>query len=520
MKLRIWLPALIGIILFLMFVSYIFLYIIPGMKNIAFQELLERTKVELQIATKIVDDYYRRYKSGELSKQRAMEMAISEIEKLRYGYENRDYFWIVNLNGELIAHPYYTSLKNKPLEEINDPVARSTISEIVEAAKNGETFVEYRWYVYETKLVEEKISAIEVFKPWDWIIGTGVYEYYMKNRFKELTSTIFRFTITFFVGSFILLGILIFFTGKAEAERKEMVLRIENERKQLETLVLSLPQPVALKNSQLKYIYINDAFSMFAGKVRGEIIGYKDSEIFKEKDYIEKSIKADEKALKTGNSVYFEYCVNFSGENKWYGEWRIPVVGETEKFKSIICIINEITKYRKETILWQEKAELDELTKLANRTFLKRLLKEFDEVKFLTGKKLAVLMADLDGFKKVNDTYGHLIGDKVLEIVAKRLKESVRKDTILIRYGGDEFLIIIPEIDKEEEALMVAKRIRENVNRAMKVEGKVLELGICIGISIYPDDGITLSKLIDQADKLLYEAKLRGKNQVGYKTIS
>ncbi|HDM69962.1 MAG TPA: GGDEF domain-containing protein, partial [Thermotogales bacterium] len=151
---------------------------------------------------------------------------------------------------------------------------------------------------------------------------------------------------------------------------------------------------------------------------------------------------------------------------------------------------------------------LDALTGVFNRKYLTEL------GSLLEGKGLAVLMVDVDFFKKVNDTYGHDVGDLVLKAIAKVCRSSVRNDDKVIRYGGEEFLIIIPTSD-DTLAFKIAERIRRNVEmREIKIpNGEIIRKTVSIGGTIMRSNE-ELEDAIKRADKALYDAKRMGRNIV------
>jgi diguanylate cyclase (GGDEF)-like protein len=128
-------------------------------------------------------------------------------------------------------------------------------------------------------------------------------------------------------------------------------------------------------------------------------------------------------------------------------------------------------------------------------------------------QKLAVLFIDLDNFKSVNDTYGHTIGDALLRAVAKLLCEVLRDEDTVSRYGGDEFLVLLPEIDGARDAITVASKILLRFATPLTIDGQLVHLEASIGICIYPDHGEDGTALIRAADLAMYEAKKGGGNR-------
>lgn len=158
-------------------------------------------------------------------------------------------------------------------------------------------------------------------------------------------------------------------------------------------------------------------------------------------------------------------------------------------------------------------ANHDRLTELPNRElFYDRLSQSISQAR-RKNEKVALLFLDLDGFKAVNDTYGHEAGDVVLKVVAKRLQASIRNVDTIARMGGDEFSIIINTLHNPLDAEIIAQKITHNIGEVIKLDAvSTCTIGISIGIAIYPDNGSELDVLMTAADAAMYECKSRGKN--------
>lgn len=162
----------------------------------------------------------------------------------------------------------------------------------------------------------------------------------------------------------------------------------------------------------------------------------------------------------------------------------------------------------------REMATHDYLTGLPNRFLFEDRLARAIEVSSRQQRHFAVTFLDLDGFKNINDTYGHRVGDKVLCEVAKRLTGSVREMDTVSRMGGDEFLIMLPEVGGADQSGRVATKILDAMAQTPFNAGdQSLTLTFSIGIAIYPEHGSNSNELITHADKALYGAKRAGKNR-------
>lgn len=179
--------------------------------------------------------------------------------------------------------------------------------------------------------------------------------------------------------------------------------------------------------------------------------------------------------------------------------------------RSIGLAINNAMTHSK----FQRLAAIDGLTNIYNRRFGMDRLKEDFSRSIRDSSSLAVAMVDIDHFKRVNDTYGHLIGDKAIILVSSIIKSSLRDGDIVVRYGGEEFLIILHGASSED-SVIVCERIRHKVNDSILRDGdQQIDLAVSIGVAAYPEQTATKEmELIDMADQALYNAKNNGRNRV------
>lgn len=172
-------------------------------------------------------------------------------------------------------------------------------------------------------------------------------------------------------------------------------------------------------------------------------------------------------------------------------------------------------KRAEETI--RRLAYYDPLTGLPNRVlFTDRLTLALAHAE-RNQQKLAVMLLDLDRFKNINDTLGHTMGDRLLRVVGDQLRDHLRKNDTVARMGGDEFMLLLPEITKDQDAITVAQKSLEIFRKAFDVDGLSLHVTVSIGISVYPEDGEDADTLVKHADIAMYRVKERGRN--GYLTF-
>jgi diguanylate cyclase (GGDEF)-like protein len=155
-------------------------------------------------------------------------------------------------------------------------------------------------------------------------------------------------------------------------------------------------------------------------------------------------------------------------------------------------------------------AATDPLTWLANRAWFTRMLDERLRPELASTGRAALLFLDLDGFKNVNDERGHPAGDQLLTEVGRRITHSVRDLDLVARHGGDEFVVLLENIENPAVAHTVAARVVEAISAPFEIEGTIVRLGVSIGVAYYPEHGKSGSELLKRADEAMYRAKGQG----------
>ncbi|UTC64818.1 diguanylate cyclase [Treponema sp. OMZ 788] len=173
--------------------------------------------------------------------------------------------------------------------------------------------------------------------------------------------------------------------------------------------------------------------------------------------------------------------------------------------------IENIFSFLIESYKAQQEAATDKLTSALTRKYSENAIKDLLRVSKISNTPFSIIMYDLDKFKKINDTFGHQSGDKVLKATAKTVLDALKKEQLLGRIGGEEFIILLPKIGKDQ-ALTVAEKIRKQVE-ALRFEDPALKVTVSMGIAVFPIHGTAEKDLLSKADQALYAAKNWGRNQ-------
>ena len=199
----------------------------------------------------------------------------------------------------------------------------------------------------------------------------------------------------------------------------------------------------------------------------------------------------------------------------------VNVIGRTDELGHITGAINcmtDITDRIKAEENIRYMAYYDDLTGLPNRIMLQDRLHQALTVAQRNRSQVALLFIDLDNFKHINDSRGHLFGDRLLQLLAQRLRHCVRDADSIGRLGGDEFVLVLPLCSGNNDALLVANKVLSAVKEPYVVDDHELHISVSIGISLFPDDGFDVESLMRAADTAMYHAKAKGRNNCQFFT--
>jgi diguanylate cyclase (GGDEF)-like protein/PAS domain S-box-containing protein len=303
--------------------------------------------------------------------------------------------------------------------------------------------------------------------------------------------------------------------------------QLENSEKMYRYLVDSSPDIIYTLNHEGKFTFINDRAYQLLGYKREELIGQHYSILVHDEDlerarYVFNERRVDERASR--NVELRLKCHAGANQERTFNNTLMTIslnaigmhVPDQEvkrlEFYGTYGVARDITDRKRAEEVISYQAYHDILTDLPNRILFKDRL----GLAVIQAKRkqteLAVMFIDLDRFKLVNDTLGHVKGDELLQQAAGRLKECLRKGDTLARQGGDEFTIVLPELRDRDDARMVADKFLEVLQEPFDLDGHAVHISASIGIAVYPEHGESIDELLRHADIAMYQIKGQGKN--------
>ena len=294
-----------------------------------------------------------------------------------------------------------------------------------------------------------------------------------------------------------------------------LVAKLEHANERLQLFVKMFDnsgEAIIITDAQRKIIAVNPAFYKITEYTEEDVIGNNPS-ILKSGRQDEKFYKAMWKSI-NDIGVWQGEIWNRRKGGEIYPEWLSigTVKNSHNEIINYIAVFSDITKRKEDEAHIEHLAHYDSLTHLPNRALFADRLKHALVSGTRNKKKTALLFLDLYKFKHVNDTMGHLAGDMLLQSVADRLKSCRRESDTICRQGGDEFIILLPEVNGTEDAETVARKIVSSMEAPHLIGEKELVITFSIGISICPDDATDDEMLIKHADDAMYLAKASGRN--------
>ncbi|WP_341503195.1 EAL domain-containing protein [Gallaecimonas sp. GXIMD4217] len=289
---------------------------------------------------------------------------------------------------------------------------------------------------------------------------------------------------------------------------------LANARLQLAASVFThAREGIIIADARGTIIDVNDAFTRITGYQRHEALG------------------RNARMLKSGRQspqFYKEMWRALVDHGHWHGEiWNrrkngelyvemltiSAVLDDAGRTRHYVALFTDITLLKEHQKHLEHVAHYDALTGLPNRMLLAKRLRQAVARSDRTGRPMAVVYLDLDGFKAINDSHGHHVGDEMLVALSRKMRQALRDSDVLSRIGGDEFVAVLPDLGQPRDCEPVLNRLLQALSAPVQVSGQMMQVSGSLGVTLYPTDAVDTEKLVRHADQAMYQAKQAGKNR-------
>ena len=457
--------------------------------------------------------------------------ALRRLENFRFGQHG--YIAVLDKTGNTLIN---SSLEVLPDSALVAKLKKIAISQILATASTGGGVTEYQWFYPDSRGPVSKRAMIKVVPEWGWIMVAGIYPDDLaplleKHQLKlegEWLDSLQTFLLVLCFSSFLTLLLAVVFSRWLKLLFKRYQRDIDQQASQLRENARELSLAAQVFESATEGIIVTDPDNRIVAvnPAFSEITGYSEQE----------ALGNNPSFMASGNhksDFYQMMWQRLLEDGSWQGEvWNrrkdgvlfpewlsLSVVrADDGSVKNFIATLTDISLRKQSEERLRYLAEYDSLTDLPNRRLLADRATQAIRMARHNGQQLALLFVDLDRFKNINDSLGHDIGDRLLCVVGERLKKVVRDGDSVSRVGGDEFVVLCPEVNLPDQVANIAQRITQIVSAPIELEGHSLACTPSVGIAFFPEDGHDFETLYRNADAALYHAKAQGRNQYQFFT--
>ncbi|GEM_PF-4151449 len=293
-------------------------------------------------------------------------------------------------------------------------------------------------------------------------------------------------------------------------EEKNLQKKLEVQRDEFKAIFNNSKDGIAILDKDSNFLDFNDAYLEMTGFTREELLSKTGIALSAPED-IERSVEAMKTIFELGFIKGFEKTCIVKDGKQIYINMTATLLPDK---KRVLVSTKDVTVMKEHALQLEYIAHYDALTGLPNRILEADRLHQGMIQTLRRGERLAVLYLDLDGFKAVNDNYGHPIGDQLLIALSARMKKALREGDTLCRLGGDEFVAILVDLHDMSDAIPIIHRLLEAASQPIKLNDLMVQVSASIGVAFYPQvDEVDGDHLIRQADQAMYVAKQSGKNR-------
>ncbi len=506
--------------------------------------LKDKIRAEVDQAYQVATTLYEQ-EQGRRDPAALQHLIVETLRPLRF-FDGRGYFFIDDLQGTCILLPTAPQREGSSLWDNRDDTGHYIMRDLVRAARApvGEGFSRYRWYAPSDPLrMEDKVAYVRLFEPYNWLIGTGEYlSTFRADLQREALDWIG--TIRFGLNGYMMIiaddGTVLVSPGNPDAQgRIYRTLQDPREQALIEQIMTMgregggffeyewfRPEDMQRQLPQSKLAYVAHMPQWNWTVAAGLYLDDLETTLAQQRAVNQNSLRG---RVSTAVLIVLLAAAAAALFSALHARWmkslitgyRRDLLARTQALQQSTAALDdarsmagrEADERRAAEARLRHVSEHDELTDLPNRTLLRDRLVQALAAAAHAGHRVAVLFLDVDRFKTINDSLGYQDGDRILREVAQRLCQALCPDETVSRYGGDEFVVLLPLLERSHQAAVTAERLAQAVSQPYRLDNdEVLVLTLSIGVSIYPEDGQDADTLLRSAALALADAKDEGRN--------
>ncbi len=481
-------------------------------KQIIEDESKDNIKNLVNFAYKIIQNIYKKNKN--LSHKKIIKIIKSRLQNMRFFNDLSGYFFIYDMNGTCILLPSHPSLEGKNNINIKDSKGVEIIKSAINKLKiKNATFDSWYWYKPGSKKMYKKIGYYKVFKPLNIFVGSAFYEDDIMKEVKTISLKIiqnYRYADKGYIFAYTIKGRTLSHIKKSYIGKNRLNMVVHNRHILKDMIkgaiidkegffihyIASVDPKTKKPADKISFVKIIPKFNWLIGT------GFYTKSILKQRNNRYAALKKQLRVTIENIIILSIIMMILLGT---------VMVFVSNKLKEMILKYESVLLkgYKEQS----HHARHDTLTMLPNRFMFNEVISSAMLRSQRDKKILGLIYMDLDGFKDVNDLYGHDIGDELLKGSAKRFKKMIRVTDYLFRFGGDEFVILLTNCRDENDVALVADKIIASFLEPFHINNYNIRVGVSMGITLYPNDADKIKDLLRNADIAMYKAKEEGKNK-------
>ena len=529
---------------------------IPEVQQALLNERIQATRNLVEVVNSMLFHYQERAAAGQIPLAEAKQRALHTLKNIRYS--TGQYFWVHDLTPTMLMHPVQSNLDGTNLTNFRDAAGRLLFVEMNQLVlRQQQGSISYLWPRPQGGDPERKTSWVSLYQPWNWVVGSGIYLDDLARDFTLIRKRLLISGISAFGVMSLIAMYLVYRINKPVILAQQVADRITageawdklkiddtTESGKLVGIIKGLTEDLRQAKQQAEaanadksailhaagdgiigldrtgsITFANRSAELLTGRLTDEMLGNNIHELFRHSSRDDEPLPAEQCQIlrccrdHSSTELSGELFHRKDGSSFPVNYLVTPLGGDRD---GAVLVFRDITEQQEmeRRIIWM--AQHDPLTGLLNRNAFEERASCLEAICRREQRSIALLYIDLDGFKQVNDRYGHDTGDAVLREVSERLRSVLREVDITARFGGDEFVTALQVTpDQPDSACQIAERLVAVLGTPFSQGGREIRIGASIGIAGYdPGSETTLDQAIRWADQALYQAKREGKNRV------